>query len=151
MLSISNLISESSNYYSKWYGPIEKSKVIENISFDCINGGSKKIVLPITFIVEQKTNGQGKFWKRVKDGNEKQIQTLADLKSNSSFLKNGFNDTALKQIFNEWGYKDANISFKEFKNNFHFIEIMINESGHSVVRYAPEKEFSDMSDTIEFF
>ena len=149
MLSILNLITESSKYQSPWYGTLEKSKIAENISFNGIGDGSKKITLPVTFI-EQKS-GQGQFWKRVKNGNEKQLQTLEDLKSNPSFLKNGFNDTTLKQIFDEWGYKDAHIPFKEFKNNFHFIEIAISELGHSIVRYSPEKDLSDMSDTIEFF
>ena len=74
MLSILNLITESSNHHTPWYGITEKSKVVEKIAFIGIDNNSKKITRPITFIM-QKSNGQ-QFWKRTDRGNEKQIKTL---------------------------------------------------------------------------
>lgn len=149
MLSVLNLITESEKYYSRWYGAIEKSKIADNVSFIDIN--DKKITLPVTFITKKQTRGNGEFWKRIKEGNEKQLNTLKELKETSSFIKNGFNDTTLKKIYDEEEYKFIGTSFNDFKKNFLIIEIMINELGHAIVRYAPDKETLFIDNTITFF
>jgi len=149
MLSISNLLTESGKYYSRWYGSIEKSTTADNVSFTDING--KKITLPVSFIVESKKTGQSVFWKRVKEGNEKQLNTLKELKETPSFIQQGFNDVTLKQIYDEEEYQYIGKSFKDFKKDFLFIEIMINELGHAVVRYTSDKDSVFNDDTITFF
>ena len=150
MFTFSNYIIESSNFYSEYYGPIDKSKIVENISFVDVNDKSKKITLPVTFIVESKKAGLSQFWKRVKEGNKKQLKTLKDLKSNPLFIKNGFNDLTLKKLYDEWECEHIGESFEEFKKKFFFIEILITELGHLKVRYAIEKGFS-MDEDITFF
>ncbi len=150
MLTILNLLTESGKYYSRWYGAIEKSTTADNVSFTDING--KKITLPVSFIVRKPARGNGIFWKRVKEGNEKQLNTLQELKETPSFIQQGFNDVTLKQIYDEEEYQYVGVSFKEFKKGFLFIEIMINELGHAVVRYVPDKEMLGHDDyTITFF
>ena len=149
MLSISKLITESGKYYSRWYGAIDKSKIADNISFTDIN--DKKITLPVTFIVKKPTSGNGEFWKRVKEGNEKQLNTLKELKETPSFIKQGFHEARLKWIYDEEEYQYIGKSFKDFKKDFFFIEIMINELGHAVVRYTSDKDSTFNDDTVTFF
>ena len=146
---IQNLFTESTNYLSEAYGTIENSKIAETIKFDGIDDNSKKIILPVTFVEENV--GRGQYWKRLKNGNKKQLQALENLKSNPSFLKNGFNDTVLRQIYDENEYEESHYSFKKFKKKFHFIEIVINELGHPIVRYSTEKSLAGIfDDTLKF-